>query len=71
MNSKMKNTTSVPSVEDASNEITTEEYKQMNNQLHHRLRDPLNWTLNVSMICFVFIIIAMMVFKPGSDNTER
>lgn len=33
-------------------------------ELKVRLRDPVNWTLNASMLGSLFIIIAMMIFQP-------
>jgi uncharacterized membrane protein len=42
----------------------------LSDSLRKRLKDPLNLTLNISMILAIIIVIAMMVFKPGGNDDD-
>ena len=39
-------------------------------ELMKRLRDPINNTLNASMLVAMLVVITMMVFKPGARGTD-
>ncbi len=41
------------------------------NELKKSLNDPLSWGLNLSMLASIFVIIALMVFRPGAGDDDE
>lgn len=39
--------------------------------LKKSLDDPISWTLNLSMLGSIFVIIALMVFRPGAGDDDE
>ena len=39
--------------------------------LKKQLNDPVAWTLNLSMLASIVVILALMVFRPGAEDDDE